>query len=68
MDLFEIDDEKLKIFYHKAWLEANRGYVDPKKYSYLDRALFIYAKEHGCSYNEALIFAKTGEKTGRLAE
>ena len=63
MDLFEIDDEKLKTFYHKAWLEANRGYVDPKKYPYLDRALFIYAKEHGCSYDEALLFAKTGNKT-----
>ncbi len=32
----------------------------------LDKALYIYAKEHGCSYDEALIFAKTGEKMGRL--
>ena len=66
MGLFEITDEKLQMFYHKAWLAANRGYVDPKKYQDLDRALFIYAKEHECSYDEALLFAKTGEKTGRL--
>lgn len=68
MGLFDIDDEKLKAFYHRAWLEANRGFVDTIKYPYLDKGLFIYAKEHGCSYDEALIFAKTGKKMGRLAE
>jgi len=68
MGLFEITDEKLQMFYHKAWLAANRGYVDPKRYPDLDRALYIYAEEHGCSYNEALVFAKTGKKTGRLEE
>ena len=68
MGLFEITDEKLQMFYHKAWLAANRGYVDPKRYPDLDRALYIYAEEHDCSYNEALIFAKTGKKMGRLEE
>ncbi len=67
MGLFDVTDEKLQAFYHRAWLEANRGFVDPRKYPYLDKALFIYAKEHNCSYDEALILAKTGEKTGRLA-
>lgn len=68
MGLFDITDEKLQAFYHRAWLEADRGFVDMRKYPYLDKALFIYGKEHGCSYDEALIFAKTGKKMGRLAE
>ena len=68
MGLFDIDDEKLKGFYHRAELEANRGPVDTRKYPYLDKALFIYAKEHDCSYDDALVFAKTGKKTGRLAK
>ena len=63
LGLFDNTYEKLQMFYHKAWLQANRGYVDPKKYPDLDKALFIYAKEHGCSYDEALLFAKTGNKT-----
>ena len=68
MGLFEIDDEKLKALYHRAELEANRGFVDTRKYPYLDKALLIYAKEHDCSYDDALIFAKTGKKMGRLAK
>lgn len=66
--LFDIDDDKLKALYHRAELEANRGFVDTRNYPYLDKALFIYAKEHNCSYDEALIFAKTGKKMGRLAK
>ena len=31
MGLFDIDDEKLQAFYHRAWLESNRGFVDPRK-------------------------------------
>ncbi|MCR5205679.1 MAG: hypothetical protein K6E47_11535 [Lachnospiraceae bacterium] len=66
MGLFDIDDEKLKAFYHRAELEANRGFFNTRDYPYLDKALYIYAKEHDCSYDEALIFAKTGKKMGRL--
>ncbi len=65
--ILSVDDTKLQAFYHRAWLEADRGYVDPRKYPYLDRAIFIYAREHECTYDEALIFAKTGKKLGRLA-
>ncbi len=68
MSIFEIDDVKLQAFYHRAWLEANRGFVDTRRYPYLDKALLIYAREHGCSYDDALIFAKTGKKMGGLAE
>ena len=67
MGFFDIDDDKLRAFDHRAWLEADRGVVDTRKYPYLDKALFIYAREHHCSYDEALIFAKTGKKVGRLA-
>ena len=65
--LFEISDERLKAFYHRAWLEANRGFVDPRKYPYLDKAIYLYAREHECSYDDAFIFAKTGKKMGKLA-
>ena len=62
MGLFDIDDEKLKAFYHRAWLEANRGFVDPRKYPYLDHAIIQYARKYGCTYDQALILAKTGKK------
>ncbi|MDO4649258.1 MAG: hypothetical protein Q4B26_11475 [Eubacteriales bacterium] len=66
MGLFDIDDDKIKALYHRAWLECNRGFVDPRKYPYLDKALYLFAKENGCSYDEALILAKTGKRIGRL--
>ena len=66
--ILSVDDTKLQAFYHRAWLEADRGYVDPRKYPYLDRAIFIYAREHECTYDEAYLFAKTGKKMGKLAE
>ena len=66
--LFEVTDERLQALYHRAWLEANRGFVDTRKYPYLDKAIYIYAREHNCSYDDALIFAKTGKKMGKLAE
>ena len=59
--------ERLLALYHRAGLECNRGYMDARKYPYLDKAIFIYAREHNCSYDDALIFAKTGKKMGRLA-
>ena len=68
MGLLDVDEEKLQAFYHRAWIEANFGFVDPRKYPYLDKALYVYAKEHNCSYDEALILAKTGKKTGRLSD
>ena len=49
MGVFDIDDEKLQAFYHRAWLEGNRGFVDPRKYSYLEHAIIQYARENDCS-------------------
>ena len=46
--------------------KANEGPVDPRKHPYLDRALSVYAKAHGCTYDEALIFAKTGRRVGGM--
>ena len=62
MGLFDINDEKLQALYHRALVEANYGFVNPRKYSYLDRAIMQYARENGCSYDQALILAKTGNK------
>lgn len=67
MGLFDVDDSKLQALYHRAWLECNRGFVEPRKYDYLNRALIQYARENNCSYDDALILAKTGKKMGRLA-
>ena len=60
--MFDVDEE-LQGFYHRAWLEANRGFVDPRKYPYLHKAIYMYAREHGCTYDDALILAKTGKRT-----
>lgn len=67
MGIFDVDEEKIKILYHRAWLECNRGFVDPRKYPYLNKALLIFAKENHCSFDEAFILAKTGKRIGRLA-
>ncbi len=60
--LFGTSDTRLMDAYQRAWWEADRGYVDPYKYPYLDRELNLYAKENNCSYKDAYIFAKTGKK------
>lgn len=62
MGLFDIDDEKLQGFYHRAWLEANKGFVDPRKYPYLEHAIIQYARKYNCTFDQAFIFAKTGKK------
>lgn len=56
------DEDKIKALYHRAWLECNRGNVDPRKFPYLDKALFVFAKENNCTYDQAYILAKTGKK------
>lgn len=68
MGIFDYDEEKIKDLYHRAWLEAGRGFVDTRKYPYLDKALYMFARENNCTYDDALILAKTGKRTGRLAE
>lgn len=62
MGIFDVNEEKLQAFYHRAWHEANMGFVDPRKYPYLDRALMQYARENHCSYDQAFILAKTGKR------
>ena len=66
MGWFDIDDTKLRALYHRAWTESGHGAVYTRNYPYLDRALSMYARINGCSYDEALVFAKTGKKIGRL--
>lgn len=68
MGLFDINDEKLQGLYHRAWLECNRGYVDPRKFSYLEHAIIQYARDNNCSFDDAYLFAKTGKKLGRLKD
>lgn len=62
MGIFDMTDDKIRALYHRAWLEANRGFVEFRKYPYLEHALYQYARENNCTLDEALIFAKTGKK------
>lgn len=62
MGLFEIDETKICALYHKAFVESGMEHVDPRRYPYLDKALAAYAWQNGCSYEQALIIAKTGKK------
>ena len=62
MGVFEIDEKKIRALYHRAWIESGMNYVNPRKYPYLDRALTAYARQNSCSYDQALILAKTGKK------
>lgn len=62
LGLFDIDDDKLQALYHRAWLEGNGGFVDFRKYPYLEHALYQYARIYDCTLDEALIVAKTGKK------
>lgn len=40
MGFFDFDEDKIKALYHRAWLECNRGHVNPREYPYLDKALW----------------------------
>ena len=62
MGLFDVDETKLRALYHRAWIESGMNHVNPRKYPYLDRALIAYASQNQCSYDKALILAKTGKK------
>ncbi len=59
MGFFDVDEDKLRALYHRAWHEANMGFVDPRKYPYLNAALTQYAMQQGCSYDSALRIAKS---------
>jgi hypothetical protein len=62
MGFLEVDDTKIRALYQRAWVESGHGFVNPRLYPYLDRALSIYARANGCTYDQAYIFAKSGEK------
>ncbi len=62
MGLFDVDEEKLKALYHRAWLECDRGFVESRNNPYLDKALIQFARENNCTYDEAYILAKTGKR------
>ena len=64
----DYEDQVLKAAYKRAWYQANRGFVNPRDYPELNRAVQAYAIRNHCSYDEAYIFAKTGKKMGRLAD
>ena len=51
MGLFDINDEKLQALYHRALVEANYGFVNPRKYPYLDLQL--------CNMQERMVAVMT---------
>ena len=62
MGILVVDDTKLRALYQRAWVESGHGFVNPRNYPYLDKAISVYALTHRCSYDAAFIFAKTGRK------
>ncbi len=62
MGLFDMDEQKIQALYHRAWVESGRGFVDPRKYPYLNKALIQYARENHCSFDEAWMLAKNGRR------
>ena len=59
MGFFDVDEDRLRALYHRAWHEAGMGFVDPRRYPYLNMALIQYARENQCSYDKALMIAKS---------
>ncbi len=62
MGIFDINEEKLQGLYHRAWIESGMRSVNPRDYPYLDKSLYLYARDNGCSYDDALLIAKTGKR------
>ena len=62
MGLFDINEEKLKALYYRAWKESGMKHADPRKFPYLNSALIMYAKDNKCSYDKALVLAMSGKK------
>ena len=67
MGYFTADELRLMDYYKRAAREAG-GFVYPRDYPYLDREIAMFARQRGCTYDEAFLFAKTGKKFGRLAD
>ena len=57
--MFEVNEEKIRDLYHRAWIESGMNQVNPRKYPYLDRALTAYARQNGCSYDQAYRTVRT---------
>ena len=51
MGFLEVDDTKIRALYQRAWVESGHGFVNPRQYPYLDKALSIYARANGCTYD-----------------
>ncbi len=62
MGIFDVDEERIKALYKKAWYDCDRGFVDANDHPELDHALNQFARENNCTYDEAYILAKTGKK------
>ncbi len=62
MGILDVDENRIKALYKRAWYDCDRGYVDPHNYPELDHALVQFATENNCTYDEAYILAKTGKK------
>ncbi len=62
MGILDVDENRIKALYKRAWYDCDRGYVDPNNCPELDHALIQFATENNCTYDEAYILAKTGKK------
>ena len=62
MGIFDVNEDRIKALYKKAWYDCDRGFVNSREHPELDHALTQFARENNCSYDEAYILAKTGKK------
>lgn len=66
--LFGMDDDKLKMTYHKAVMDAKGDVSKAEKNPDVEQAVEMYVRQHGCSYTDAMILAATGKRTGKLKD
>ena len=62
MGIFDVNEDRIKALYKKAWYDCDRGFVEKGQNPELDHALTQFARENNCTYDEAYILAKTGKR------
>jgi len=59
---FDMDKKFLQARYKKALWDSRKISLFPRENAELDRFVYMYAKEHGITFDQAFIIAKTGKE------
>ena len=60
MSFLEIDEDRLKAQYYRAWIENGHKPVAPHQDVFLEQAVIQYMKVNHCSYDHAWMIAQGG--------